>query len=244
LLSDDLRVSFNGQIGQYIQEWSSPDFHVFGILIRFCVPLLVVLFAIRLRRLPLLELSLALVFFVATLQASRFIIYFFVAACGLAAILPPRPAWGRVARQAVGVLTVGLCVVLLGIPAVPAGSVATSTPVTAFNFLASHPGRIFTQYTWEDYSVFRHRATFADGRTDYFTGQVLTDFMEVSSLSMDPDTVFNQYHVDYVVWPSKTALSYYLERDSSWEVVDRTPQALVFARVSAWGHPGSSASLK
>ena len=37
--------------------------------------------------------------------------------------------------------------------------VASSQPVAAYNYLQSRPGRIFTQYTWGDYSVARHRAT-------------------------------------------------------------------------------------
>lgn len=244
LLADDLRVTFNGQIGRYIQEWSSPDFHSIGLLIAFCVPLLVVLLVIRSRRLPLLELSLALVFLLATLHANRFIVYFFVAACGLAATFPSRAAWGRLARQALGILTVGLCVVMLGAPTVSAGSLATSTPVAAFNFLASHPGRIFTEYAWEDYAVFRHRPTFVDGRTDYFTGSVLTEYMDVTNLTTRPDPVFDQYRVDYVIWARGAPLSLYLERDPAWKVVDRTPQALVFARTSVGSPPGTSASFK
>ena len=100
----------------------------------------------------------------------------------------------------------------------------------AFDYLSAHPGRIFTQYTWGDYSIARHRATFVDGRTDLFEGRVLTEFFAVSDLTTNPDPVLAAYHVDYVVWAPDTPLSEYLLRDTRWHVVDRTTVALVFAR--------------
>ena len=65
---------------------------------------------------------------------------------------------------------------------------------------SARPGRIFTEYTWGDYSVARHRATFVDGRTDLFEGPVLTEFMAVTNLTTNPDPVLSAYHVSYVVW--------------------------------------------
>ena len=42
--------------------------------------------------------------------------------------------------------------------------------------------------------------------------------------------VLSSYHVSYVVWAPRTALSEYLAHDPRWRVVDRTRGALVFAR--------------
>ena len=61
---------------------------------------------------------------------------------------------------------VAWALIILLVPAVPAGTVAPSQPVQAFNYLDGRSGRVFTEYTWGDYSIARHRATFADGRTD------------------------------------------------------------------------------
>jgi len=117
---------------------------------------------------------------------------------------------------------------------VPAGTVTSDTPVAAFTFLEHHPGRIFTQYAWGDYSIVRHRQTFVDGRTDLFTGPVLTEFFAVGGVTQNPDPVLDRYDVNYVVWPRQSPLSQYLSHDPRWEIVDRTPAALVFARTSAW----------
>jgi len=138
--------------------------------------------------------------------------------------------WSTTARRWAGAGMLVGAVAILAAPSVPAGSVAPDQPVRAFDYLSGHPGRIFTEYTWGDYSIVRHRATFADGRTDLFEGPVLTTFMAVTTMTTNPDPVFTAYHVKYVVWAPNTPLSVYLLHDSRWHVVDRTSVALVFAR--------------
>ncbi len=230
LLAYDLAVSRNGQIAQYISEWNSPNFHSVMTLLVYCVPLAVLVACIWRRRIPLLEGSVGLVLFVEALQTQRLAVYLLIVGAGLAATLPAAAPWGTTARRWTGGGLTALVIVILAIPAVPAGAVASNQPVEAFDYLSAHPGRIFTEYTWGDYSVARHRATFVDGRTDLFEGRVLTEFMAVTNLTMNPDTVLSAYHVSYVVWAPDTALALYLARDHRWHVVDRSSVALVFAR--------------
>jgi hypothetical protein len=230
LLAYDAAVSRNGQIARYITEWNSPNFHSVVTLLMYCIPLAVLVLCIWTRRIPLLEVSLGLFLFVEAIQTQRLAVYLLVVAAGAAATLPARAPWGPRARRWAGGGLVVLAIVILAIPAVPAGQVASSQPVAAFNYLRTHPGRVFTQYTWGDYSVARHRATFVDGRTDLFEGEVLTEFMAVTNLTTNPDRVLSASNVDYVVWAPDTPLAVYLARDPRWHVVDRTPVALVFAR--------------
>jgi hypothetical protein len=230
LLAYDAAVARNGQIARFIVEWGSPNFHSVMTLLLYCVPLAVLVACFWTRRLPLLEVSLGLLLLVEALQAQRFVVYLVIVAAGMAATLPARAPWGARARLWAGGCLVVLTIVVLAIPAVPAGQVASSQPVAAFNYLSVHPGRIFTQYTWGDYSVARHRATFVDGRTDLFEGRVLSEFMAVTNLTTNPDPVLSASHVSYVVWAPDTPLALYLDHDPRWHVVDRTPVALVFAR--------------
>jgi hypothetical protein len=229
-----MHVATNSQIGKYIEEWQSPNFHSILIVLFLCVPLAVFIFAVRRRRVMLLEMTLTVAFFLGTLHAVRIVIYLMIAAVGLAASLPARTEWRPRARRAIGAVTIGFMLALVALPSVPAGSVTADTPVQAFNFLEAHPGRIFTQYTWGDYSIARHRATFADGRTDLFTGTVLSEFFAVSNVTADPDSILSRYHVNYVVWAPDTPLAEFLIHDSRWVVVDRTATALVFSRGSVW----------
>jgi hypothetical protein len=230
LLAYDFNVSRNGQISRYITEWNSPNFHSAFTLLLYCVPLAVLVACIWTRRIPLLEGSLGLFLFVEALRTQRLDMYLLLVTAGLAATLPARAAWGATARRWTGAGMLTLAIVLVALPAVPAGKVASSQPIRAFDYLSGRPGRIFTQYTWGDYSVARHRATFVDGRTDLFEGPVLTEFMAVTNLTTNPDPVLSAYHVSYVVWAPHTPLTQYLGHDSRWHVVDRTSVALVFAR--------------
>jgi hypothetical protein len=230
LLAYDFDVSRNGQISQYITEWNSPNFHSVMALLFYCVPLAILVACVWTRRIPLLEGSLGLFLFVEALRTERLDMYLMLVAAGLAATLPARAAWGTTARRWTGAGMLALAIVFVAIPAVPAGTVASSQPIRAFDYLSGRPGRIFTQYTWGDYSVARHRATFVDGRTDLFEGPVLTEFMAVTNLTTNPDPILSAYHVSYVVWAAHTPLAQYLARDSRWHVVDRTTVALVFAR--------------
>ncbi len=230
LLAYDAAVARNGQIAQYISEWNSPNFHSVMTLLVYCVPLAVLVVCLRTRRIPLLEGSLGLFLFVEAIQTQRLAVYLMVVAAGVAATLPAWAPWGTTARRWAGGGLVVLAIVILAIPAVPAGQVAASQPVAAFNYLSAHRGRIFTQYTWGDYSVARHRATFVDGRTDLFEGPVLTEFMAVTNVTTNPDPVLSAHDVSYVVWAPDTPLALYLAHDARWRVVDRTSVALVFAR--------------
>jgi hypothetical protein len=230
LLAYDIGVSTNGQIGQYINEWNSPDFHSVMVVLAYCIPLAVMVAIVRTKRIPLLEGTLGTLFFIEALRTQRLAIYLLVVAAGLAATLPARPAWGTTARRVAVAFYAVLAIALLAQPSVPAGSISPTLPVQAFNYLEAHPGRVFTEYTWGDYSIARHRATFADGRTDLFEGNVLTEFFDVTTQTTDPDPILSAYHVSYVVWAPRTGLSILLEHDPRWRVVDRSPVALVFAR--------------
>jgi hypothetical protein len=230
LLAYDIGVAGNSQIARYIDEWNSPNFHSLTVLLVYLVPLAVLVACVRRRRIPVLEGSLATLLFVEALRTQRLVVYLMVVAAGLAAGLPARPPWGTRARRWAGGGLVVCAIFILAAPAVPAGTVSPTVPVQAFDYLGARHGRIFTEYTWGDYSIARHRATFADGRTDLFEGDVLTEFFAVTDMTTDPDPILSAAHVSYVVWAPHTPLSQYLSHDARWEVVDRSAVAEVFAR--------------
>ena len=83
----------------------------------------------------------------------------------------------------------------------------STQPVRRSTSCVRTPAGSSREYTWGDYSVARHRATFVDGRTDLFEGEVLTEFMAVTNLTTNPDPVLSASHVDYVVWAPHTPLA-------------------------------------
>jgi hypothetical protein len=232
ILRYDLGVASNSQIGKYIAEWQSPDFHSVEIMAFYLIPLLILFLAFRSRRLMVLEFTLTALCFVAALHSGRAVVYLFVTACGLAACLPQREAWGARARRLAGAMGIALALAVVALPAVPAGSVTEDTPVAAFNYLAARPGRIFTQQAWASYGVLRHRASFFDGRADYFSGAVFSDYIAIDGVSVNPDPILSKYDVAYVIWAPGTPLASFLLHDPKWRVIDRTTPAIVFARSS------------
>jgi len=231
-----LGVSSNSVVRQLIGEWQSPDFHDATTMVLIVGPLVLTVAYLLFSRgpVPAVELALTVFLLVATLEAVRFLPYLAIAWCALAAQCSPLPR--ETLRPSVLVWPV---LVLLGFaflsgPVVPAGQPSASVPVGAVDYLAVHPGRVFSTYLWNDYLTLRGIPDFIDGRTELFTGTpAFGQYLAVNGLTGDPDLVFRRYRVQYVLWPTHSPLSVYLEHDSAWSVVRRTAQSTVFRRASA-----------
>ena len=202
------------------------------VVLVYCVPLAVLSPASRTRRIPVLEGSLAAVLFVEALRTQRVVDLPHGGGRGPGGDAPgPAGPGGAMARRWAGAGLAVCAIAILAAPSVPAGTVSPTLPVQAFDYLSSHPGRIFTEYTWGDYSIARHRATFADGRTDLFEGDVLTEFFAVTDLTTNPDPILAVLpRLLRGVGAADAPLAEYLSHDPRWHVVDRTAVALVFAR--------------
>jgi hypothetical protein len=228
-----LGVTFNSTIRQVIQEWQSPDFHNLAILAVVVLPLVITVafLAFSRREVPALELVLAAFLLVSTLQAVRFLPYFAIAWCALAARCSPLPHERVRPTILVWPILVVLGLSFLQGPWWPAGTPASSVPVRAVRYLEHqrHGVRVFSTYLWNDYLDYVGIPVFVDGRTELYTsGPVLRQYLAVDNLTTAPDPILRSYQVEYVLWPTDSALSFYLEENSSWRVVFRSRQATVF----------------
>jgi hypothetical protein len=134
-----------------------------------------------------------------------------MATAALVALYPGRLAPKAVAHR-VWVIGPALVASLLAFsPSLPIGSPAASVPVSAFNYLENHPGRVLTTYEWSGYGVLRGHRSFVDGRTDFFVGPLLTESLALQDLKHDPLPLFKRYHVRYVVWSLSAPLGVYLQ---------------------------------
>jgi hypothetical protein len=241
LIGYALKVSTSPQLSAAIAEWQSPNFHSYlflGVIIG-PVLLLVALLARSNTHFALDDLVIAGLMFLAALHAVRFTPYFALAAC--AVLAPWKPIRNETIRP--NVLTLPLAAVL--VVAILAGSYVSpgataeggslGAPVAATNFLEHQSGRVFTTYWWGDYLIYRHIPVFVDGRTDlYFGTDILQTYLNVSGLTVDPDTVFKHWDVRWVMWNAGSPLSIYLAHDPKWKLVDKTGAALVFEHVGSW----------
>ena len=231
-----LGVTFNAGIRQLIEEWQSPDFHNMAMLGVVILPVAVTVAYLAFSRaeVPALELALAGFLLVSTLEAVRFIPYFAIAWCALAARCSPLPEERVRPSLAVWPLLGILGFSLLQGPWWPAGTPAASVPVRAVRYLEHRPGRVFSTYLWNDYLDYVGIPVFVDGRTELYTsGPELRQYLALNELTTAPDPVLRSYDVRYVLWPTHSALSLYLEKDVAWKVVWRSPQALVFRYVGS-----------
>jgi hypothetical protein len=238
LIGYALKVTTSPQLSGTIAEWQSPNFHSYlylGVIIG-PVLLLIGLLAFSKTVFALDDVVLACLLLLAALHAMRFTPYFALAACAMLA--PWKPIRTETIRP--GVLTLPLTGVLVAAlllgPHVSAGATAKGgqfgAPVAATNFLEHQTGRVFTTYWWGDYLIYRHIPVFVDGRTDLFFGtDILQTYLNVSDLSVNPDTVFRHWDVRWVMWNRGSPLSVYLLHDPQWKIADRTGAALVFQHV-------------
>ncbi len=229
-------ITFNQDVRRLIAEWQSPDFHDPATLAVLVLPLAVTVayLAFSKRDVPALELALAAFLLVSSLDAARFIPYFAIAWCALAASCPPIEQERLRPSLVVWPLVAVLGVSLLHGPFYPAAQPATSVPVKAVAYLEHHPGRIFSTYLWNDYLDWVGRPVFVDGRTELYTDNgVLSQYLQVANLTADPDPVLRAHDVAYVLWEPGTPLALYLEHDAHWRVVWRSSQAVVFRAAGA-----------
>ena len=229
--SSALGITFNQEVRRLIQEWQSPDFHDPATLAVLMVPVAVTVayLAFSTRPVPALELALAAFLLVSSLDAVRFIPYFAIAWCALAASCPPIEEERLRPSLLVWPLVAVLGVSLLHGPFYPAAQPAPSVPVRAVAYLQHRPGRIFSTYLWNDYLDWVGRPVFVDGRTELYTDNgVLTQYLEVADLTTDPDPVLASHHVEYVLWQPGTPLALFLAHDPHWREVWQSSQAVVF----------------
>ena len=237
LLSYAWHVSSAPQLAADITEWQSPNFHSLLLLVLVLGPVVLTMAWLALTDVVVDAFDLVLWggLLLASLHSQRFLPYAGLAWCGLAA-----RAWrGRPDHLRPTVLTwplaaVAVAALVVG-PHVAAGTPVRAgpgaEPVAAVRWLEGHPGRVFSEYTWDDYLISQGLPVFVDGRTDlYFGTGVLGRYLAVAGVTTRPDPVLDQWHVSYVLWPTSTPLAVYLAHDPAWRVVFRSGPGVVFGR--------------
>lgn len=224
-------VTLNSTVRQLIGEWQSPNFHNPTTLAVIVLPLAVTVAFLAFAHddVPFVDLALAAFLLVYTLDAVRFLPYFAIAWCGLAARCNPLRREQVRPTLLVWPLLAVLGVTFLHGPWHRAGTPASSVPVSAVAYLEHHPGRVFSTYLWNDYLVWKGIPVFIDGRTELYTGTpVFGQYLALDRLTSDPDLILRSHRVAYVMWPTQDPLSTYLTHDRRWQVVWRSPATEIF----------------
>jgi len=123
-------------------------------------------------------------------------------------------------------------------PPVQAKLDASSYPIGAADWLASHPGvgtHMYNQYGWGGYLAYRFypdssRQVFIFGEAELMGDPLLNEYNDVQNLRPDWAAILDKYHVDYVVFNTGAALSNVLTTQPGWKVAYQDPVATIFVR--------------
>ncbi|MEW6726179.1 MAG: hypothetical protein AB1327_04375 [Bacillota bacterium] len=247
-------------IKEFIAEWQSPNFHHidFWPIILFVLALFGFLLRGRKdRRLPVFETLLTGGFFVLCMQQMRHVPYFYFTAALVLASL-----WGkeRPGNEAFPDRKTGVAAFLCGLLVLAAGyrffpptwmadrSGRSDFPIAAVDYLQDKGlghSRLFNDYYWGGYLIWRNMSPFIDGRADMyaFNGDVFKDYFGFTlsnpqkrnslGLKQNPGFYLDKYAVDAVLTHNGSSLDWYMEDRGGWREVYRDDKAVIYVRKEA-----------
>ena len=120
-------------------------------------------------------------------------------------------------------------------PSVNEAEVARVLPVKAVEFIRqSRPaGPLFNSYNWGGYltwALYPDYPVFVDGRTDLYSEQFLSQYLDVILARPGWPAVLDQYGVNLILIESQSTLASAVAGDSLWRAVYQDGQAVVFER--------------
>jgi hypothetical protein len=119
-------------------------------------------------------------------------------------------------------------------PTAQSAMVAENMPVAAVDWiLANDPGaRAFNQYSWGGYlGLMRpNDPIYIDGRSDIYGDAPIRRYAETVRLERDPQTVFDEDAIDYVLFDIHQPLAKWLDESTAWKQVYADDLAGVWVR--------------
>jgi hypothetical protein len=106
-------------------------------------------------------------------------------------------------------------------------------PAAALPLLAPGAGRhhIFCDDEWGDYLAYRlypSGRVFIDGRSDFYGGQFVRNFLDISGVKYDWETQLDRYGVDTLLLSTKSAMAGAVKQSPRWKVVYDDGTAILF----------------
>ena len=123
----------------------------------------------------------------------------------------------------VGLLVVaGVGLALLrAVPPSQAAEIAAVQPVDAVAWLQTHDvgSRVFNEYEWGGYIGLEmpEEPVFIDGRADVYGDAIIAEYVRTIGLDIDPQTTFDRYGIDHVLFAPDSALGRWLDASEGWQ---------------------------
>ena len=230
-----------GALQDYIQEWQSPNFHLLHVQ-PFAWLLLLTFAAIGAsrRRLALTDFLLVAGFAYLGWMAGRNVALFALAAplaltrhaAPLLAVLgrklgyhgvsqaPPKSAWLNWIILTLLCLAVIIKALSIYPSAVNQDAFQRTLPIGAVTYLHRHQpaGKLFNSYNWGGYLLWAlpEYPVFIDGRTDLYSDEVISEWLQVMRAEAGWQAVLERYGVNLILVENDTLLDRLLEKDQDW----------------------------
>lgn len=125
---------------------------------------------------------------------------------------------------------------------------AASHPVEAAKYLnqTPQPGKMFNKYSWGGYLIYAlnpAQKVFIDGRADMYGEGIFRDYQKIVSLDAEAEDLLKQYGIDWILFPTDTALVRYLKTTGKWEEVYIDEVASILVRRNRLANPDSFAKI-
>lgn len=242
-------------------EYLSPNFHDLGPQLFLGLLLVAIgSLALAPRRVTSTDLGMLGVWTVFALYSARNIPLFVVICLPLVARLATEALGGFPGRERGRLGVAGRLAATerqLGRPLLPAlvvvlallvstGAIAGPRPRAAFDPAvfpvqaltkaeeAGAHGNMFNYFSWGGYVLYaaypRYRV-FIDGQTDFYGEQLMRDYLKISHLDPDWETLLDRYQVDWVLFRHQAPLSLLLARTGGWKLVYEDATADIFVRI-------------
>jgi hypothetical protein len=94
----------------------------------------------------------------------------------------------------------------------------------AVQWLNEHPlkGNMFNEYALGGYLIFAlepSQKVFIDGRADMYGEEIFKDYLKISSVDKEVDTLLKKYEIQWVIFPADSVLIRYLKAGGNWDEV-------------------------
>lgn len=236
-----VRASSHAGIINYVQEWLSPDFHLFwGKLALTAIALSLIFW----HRIPArLRAVMGVALLMSLVSRRHFPLFFYFCGAGAAAALYEinKRKVSQKAFAAGGALVLSASVLVLTMFLPPSWlerpQEERGFPVQAVAWMKENglTDRVFNLYTWGGYLIWEGISPFIDGRADLYElsgSGVLKDYEAAVGLdaSPAPDRIFSKRGVRVVLFPSGTWLDRYLRESEGWRCVYRDSVAVVYKK--------------
>ena len=100
--------------------------------------------------------------------------------------------------------------------------------------------RLYNEYNYGSYLLYKGIPVFIDSRADLYTPEfngdegkdVFTDFLNVSSLSVNYEDIFDKYEITHVLIPNNAKMNIFIKQDDNYNELYKDDNFVIYERFS------------